>query len=293
MPTISVVVPCYNGGKFLDALTGCLAQQTFRDFEIIVVDDGSTDQATQAKLVTLNPAIRVVRQKNRGLSAARNTGFSAAKADLVMPLDCDDQLEPTYLEECLRALQSSPPEMAFAFTHDRLTGARQGIKRNYFNAFDSLFKNVAGYGMLIRKSAWRKAGGYDENMRDGYEDWEFSIRLIHAGYRGIEIPKPLFLYNVSMQGMLMSHSSHMHAALWRRIREKHRNLYRISNLIRLYRENRTAPTETSPLQTVGALVLTSVLPDSLFSAIVHSIRSYRLSRSDKLGASMARPSTLR
>jgi GT2 family glycosyltransferase len=206
----------------------------------------------------------------------------------VMPLDCDDQLEPTYLEECLGALQSAPPEMAFAFTHDRLTGARHGIKRNYFNAFDSLFKNVAGYGMLIRKSAWRKAGGYDEAMRDGYEDWEFSIRLIHAGYCGIEIPKPLFLYTVSMQGMLMSHSSHLHAALWRRIREKHSDLYRISNLARLYKKTRIQGSEISPLQTFGALALTSVLPDSWYSAIVHYVRSYRLSRANKICASMAR-----
>jgi glycosyltransferase involved in cell wall biosynthesis len=293
MPTISVVVPCYNGGKFLDQLTSSLAQQTFRDFETIIVNDGSTDPVTQSKLATLDPPIRVVHQENRGLSAARNVGFSESRADLVMVLDCDDQLEPTYLEESLGVLQSAPPEVGFVFTHERFVGARQGIKKYYFNVFDALSTNVIGYSMLIRKTAWRRAGGYDESMRDGYEDWEFNLRLICAGFRGIELPKPLFIYNVSTQGMLMSHSSRMHAALWRQIRKKHIDLYRFSNLVRLFWETRTARSEISPLRTVVALVLTSVLPDSWYSAIVHFARSYRLSRSNRRSAPAARRTTLR
>jgi hypothetical protein len=116
-------------------------------------------------------------------------------------------------------------------------------------------------------------------MRDGYEDWEFNLRLISAGYVGVEIPKPLFIYTVSSQGMLMSHSSLRHAALWRRIRQKHSALYRPSNLARLYWQNRNARTEISPWSTVAALALTTVLPDSWYSAIIHSIRSHRVSRS--------------
>ena len=288
MPTISVVIPCYNGGKFLDLPLGSLAKQTFRDFEIVIIDDGSTDPATKEKFKTLDPSIRVVHQENKGLSAARNTGFREAKADIVFALDSDDQLEPTYLEETLRALQSGPPEVGFAFTHIRQVGAAQAIEKRYINAFDVLFKNVTGYSMLMRKSAWQKAGGYDETMRDGYEDWEFNLRLISAGYVGVEIPKPLFIYTVSSQGMLMSHSSQRHAALWRRIRQKHSALYRPSNLARLYWQNRKARTEISPWSTVAALVLTSILPDSWYSAIIHSMRSHRVSRS-KCATAVMRP----
>jgi glycosyltransferase involved in cell wall biosynthesis len=295
VPTISVVVPCYNGGRFLDQLTASLARQTFRDFEVVIVDDGSPELDTQAKLAALGPAIRVIRHPvNRRMSAARNTGFEAARAELVLVLDCDDQIEPTYMEECLAALQSAPPDVGFAFTHLRLVGANQGIERRYFSAFDIMFKNVIGYTMLVRKSAWLKAGKYDETMVDGYEDWEFDIRLVHAGYRGIEIPKPLFLYTVSLNGMMMSHSSQRHAALWRRIRVKHRELYRVSNLLRLYWKNRNEFTEISPLSTVAALFLTSVLPDKWYSAIIHWIRSNRFARSQRAcAAAMARPSTVR
>jgi glycosyltransferase involved in cell wall biosynthesis len=285
MPTISVVIPCYNGGKFLDLPLDSLARQTFRDFEVVIINDGSTDQATKDKLQALDSSVRVVHQENMGLSAARNTGFREAKADLVLALDSDDQLEPTYLEETLKALQAAP-EAGFVVTHIRQVGAAQAIEKRYVNAFDVLFKNVTGYSMLMRKSAWQAAGGYDETMRDGYEDWEFNLRLISAGVKGIEIPKPLFIYTVSAQGMLMSHSSQRHAGLWRRIRNKHRDLYRVPNLLRLYWQNRNARTEISPLSTVAALLLTSILPDRWYSAIIHAIRSHRFSRGKPLASSM-------
>ena len=89
-PSVSVIVPCYNGGRFLPQLLASLARQTFRDFEIIIVDDGSTDAATRQALDTLDPSVHVIRQANKGLSAARNAGIAAAAADLVLTLDCDD-----------------------------------------------------------------------------------------------------------------------------------------------------------------------------------------------------------
>lgn len=288
MAMISVVVPCYNGGKFIDQLTASLARQTFRDFEIVIVNDGSTDPATKGKLAALDPAILVIHQENRGLSAARNAGFAAANADLIMNLDCDDQLEPTYLAETLVALQSAGPEVGFAFTHVRLVGAAQGVQKRYYSEFDILFKNTIGYSMLIRKAAWLKAGKYDESMRDGYEDWEFNLRLIGAGYAGIEIPKPLFLYTASTQGMLLGHSSHKHAATWRRIRQKHRDTYRLSNIVGLFSRGRSLRTEISVVRPIAQLLLSNFFPDSWHNAFIRFYRSFRMSRSKIDGQSMRR-----
>ena len=293
MPAISVVIPCYNGGKFLDLPLNSLARQTFRDFEIVIINDGSTDQATKDRLATLDPSIRVVHQVNMGLSAARNTGFREAKADLVLALDSDDQIEPTYLEETWQAMQSASPEVGFVVTDLRQVGAARAIERRYVNAFDVLFKYVTGYSMLMRKSAWQKAGGYDEAMRDGYEDWEFNLRLINCGCGGLVINKPLFVYTVSAQGMLMSHSSQRHAGLWRRIRTKHRDLYRPMSLLRLFWQNRHAHSEISAVAAIVALVLTSVLPDKWYSAIVSAMRHYRFTRSNRASAPVVRSSALR
>ena len=152
MPVVSVVVPCWNGGRFLDGLLDSLAAQTFRDFETIVVDDGSTEADTLGKLAALDGSIRVIRQENRGLPAARNAGFEAAAGELVLPLDCDDRIEPGFLAETVAALEAAP-EAGFAFTHAWLQGLRSGALARHSNEFDQLFLNQLPYCMLIRKKS--------------------------------------------------------------------------------------------------------------------------------------------
>jgi glycosyltransferase involved in cell wall biosynthesis len=270
-PGVSVIVPCYNGGRFLDGLCASLAAQTFRDFETIIVDDGSTEEATLKKLASLEPGIHVVLQRNRRLPGARNAGFGKARGEFVLPLDQDDRLAPSFLAETVTALRHAPREVGFAFAHVRLDGDMDGVMPRHFNQFDQLFLNRLPYCMLIRRSAWQAAGGYDEAMRDGTEDWEFNIRLMQAGFRGVEIAKPLFIYRVSGDGMLMSHSARRHGTIWRYIRTKHRDLYRPSALIAAWRANRARPGEVAPLKAVGLLFLAKLLPESWFNRLFHRL----------------------
>ena len=160
VPAVSVVVPCYNGGRFLDGLLASLAGQTFRNFEIIIVDDGSTDPDTLKRLAALPSEIIVVRQANAGLAAARNAGFERATAELVLPLDCDDEIEPSFLAEAIRLLTESPSEYCFVFSHMRVRGAINGVLPRHFDRFDQLFLNRLPYCLLMRKSAWAAVGGY-------------------------------------------------------------------------------------------------------------------------------------
>lgn len=274
-PRVSVVVPCYNGGQFLDGLLASLAAQTFRDFEIVIVDDGSNQTDTCTKLASLNSAVRLIRQDNAGLPAARNTGFRESRGEFVLPLDCDDTLEPSFLKEMVETLSQSPQDVGFAFCHIRLVGQRQGVLPRYLNSFDQLFLNSLPYCMLIRRAAWERAGGYDEAMRDGYEDWEFNIRLVHSGFRGLEVPKPLFIYRVSMDGMLMSRSARMHGDLWRRIRNKHAVLYRAHAIMRSWREMRYSNARISIGIAIGMLMLARTLPGVWFSRLFYGLLSMR------------------
>ncbi len=264
-PRVSIIVPCHNGGRFLDGLMASLDAQTFRDFETIVIDDGSTEAATQEKLRQLDHAVRVVHQENRYLPGARNRGFAEARAELILPLDCDDRLEPSFLAETVSILEAAPADVGFVFTHMRVAGAVAGVLQRHLNPFDQLFLNQLPYCLLIRKSAWQAAGGYDETMRDGTEDWEFNIRLSRSGFRGIELAKPLFIYSVRFDGMLMSHATRMHGTLWRRIRTKHADLYRIAALVRLWRATRAAPAKISAGAAVGLLAAAKMLPESWFN----------------------------
>lgn len=278
MPAVSIVIPCYNGGRFLDALLASIERQTFRDFETILVDDGSNEAATVEKVQQLPAWVKVIRQENRGLSGARNTGFRAAAASIVLPLDCDDTLEPDHLAETVPVLLAAPADVGFVYTDESLTGDVTGIFEHFFNRYDQLFVNRMSYCLLLRKEAWRKAGGYDEKMRDGYEDWEFNIRLAKCGYRGVKVAKPLLNYTVASTGMLMSKSSRKHAGLWLGIRRRHRELYRPSSLYRLWRE------EGSRLglpYTIALLVAATVLPSRWFGAGVHWVRQRKLANRQK------------
>jgi glycosyltransferase involved in cell wall biosynthesis len=276
IPAVSVIVPCFNGGRFLDALMASLALQTFRDFEIIIVDDGSTEADTLRKLAALEDRARVIHQDNRGLAGARNSGIRAARADVVFPLDCDDSIEPPFLAEAVALMQLAAPDVAVVFSHMRLMGAAKGLLARHFNKFDLLFTNTMPSGLLLRKASWQAIGGYDESMRDGYEDWEFHLRLAQAGYRGIEIAKPYYVYAIGTDGMLLKHSSQLHGKLWRTIRRKHAAAYRPWAILRLWWEARDGTGRVSLGKALAAYALAAALPDTWFSRLVGGLRRRHL-----------------
>ena len=199
-----------------------------------------------------------------------------------MPLDCDDVLEPTYLVETVSALRSAPADVGFVFTHMRLSGAIEGVLKTKFDRFDQLFVNRLPYCMLLRKSAWAAVGGYDVSMRDGAEDWEFNIRLAQANFRGIEIPKPLFVYAIRAEGMLLSKTARLQGTVWQRIRAKHEQLYQPSRLVKLWREtNRRLP---SALRAIALSALAKLLSERGYNALCFRLmglaRGWRVRRGD-------------
>ncbi|MCI5167028.1 MAG: glycosyltransferase family 2 protein, partial [Candidatus Electrothrix sp. GM3_4] len=109
MPRVSVVIPCYNQGSFIDETIHSVLAQTWQYFEIIVVNDGSTDPFTVNHLQQLNfPKTRVLHTENQGLSSARNNGIREAQGEYILPLDADDRIGPTYLEQAIRLLDADP-----------------------------------------------------------------------------------------------------------------------------------------------------------------------------------------
>jgi len=231
---ISVVIPCYNSGATIEQTIASVKAQTWPNLEIIVVDDGSTEPATCAVLSALEGVV-FVRQPNYGLPAARNAGFRASRGEYVLPLDADDWLEPPALKVMLEVLQSSP-EASFVFCDLQLEGEASGILQKNYNFFEQLSLNQLPYCLLMPKRLWTEAGGYDEGMRKGYEDWEFNIRLGILGHYGQRVGQPLFHYRVSATGMLISKSNRLHGLLWSEIQALHKATYRFSNLIQLWHE---------------------------------------------------------
>ena len=193
-PLVSVIMPCYNYGAYLPATLDSVLAQTFQDFEIIVIDDGSTDVYTKQVLASLNTAkTRVILQTNQGLPVTRNNGIREARGKYICCLDSDDCLTPTYLEKCLYWLETKNLDLCYSWVQE--FGDSHGLWVTGPFSVDSLMNlNVVSVSAVFKRSFWKKVGGYKKAMTHGYEDWEFWLTLAEHGARGHCIPEPLFLY---------------------------------------------------------------------------------------------------
>lgn len=194
-PKISVIIPCYNQGGFIEETIDSVLASDFLDFEIIVVNDGSTDVKTNEILAGLKkPNTTVIVQANRGPSAARNAGIKAARGEYFLPLDADDTIEPTYLRKALAVLEADP-KLGFAYGDMRLFGDENFVRDlPEYDFWRLLWENQLPICSLVRRRAWEEAGGYNPNMAGGFEDWDFWIALGERGWFGRHIPETLFNY---------------------------------------------------------------------------------------------------
>jgi glycosyltransferase involved in cell wall biosynthesis len=124
MPRVSIVIPCYNQGAFVDEAIESVFAQTWQDFEIIVVNDGSTDPFTVKHLQQLNsPKTRVLHTDNQGLSSARNNGIRESQGEYILPLDADDCIGSAYLEQAVQLLDADP-DVGIVYCKARFFGDR-------------------------------------------------------------------------------------------------------------------------------------------------------------------------
>ncbi|HEX3704146.1 MAG TPA: glycosyltransferase family A protein [Vicinamibacterales bacterium] len=195
-PRVSVIIPCYDLGRYLDEAVGSVLAQTYQDFEIIVVDDGSMEPETLALIEDYRrPKTRVVRAAHGGLAAARNMGIAHAQGDLLCALDADDRLAPSFLEKTVRALDDDPA-IAFASCWLRAFGDEAWEWRPERCDLPALLsEDTILTAALVRRDAVASAGGYDTAMPvQGDEDWDLWLTLVERGYHGVIIPEVLFDY---------------------------------------------------------------------------------------------------
>jgi glycosyltransferase involved in cell wall biosynthesis len=200
---VSIIIPCYNHAHFLpDAIASAL-QQTYRNIEIIVVDDGSPDDVIA--VTSRYPKVKLLVQKNAGLSAARNAGIKAATGHYILPLDADDKIAPEMIQRCIDHIDRYDIVCTWlrTFGHtDKLFPKkiqnpthRQLMQQNQLNCCS-----------LYTRDMWHRLGGYDEQMREGLEDWDFWLRATKAGYTVHIIPEYLFFYRKHAEGSMLTHA---------------------------------------------------------------------------------------
>ena len=227
-PRVSVVITCFNLGRYLDEAVESVLSQTFQDFDVVIVDDGSTDIATCEMLANYNrPRTRVVHSENRGLPGARNLGIRHSAGVYLCCLDADDRLEPTCLEKAVRVLDEQPP-LTFASHWLRTFGDEQvDWTPTECDLRSMLMRNQVNGAALVRREVVLAVGGFDETMIHGCEDWDLWLTLLERGYSGTIIPEILFFYrrrHDSMSRLMMNGDTHN--LLFRRLIEKHSQAYR-------------------------------------------------------------------
>jgi glycosyltransferase involved in cell wall biosynthesis len=220
-PEVSVVIPCYNHGRYIrDAVNsliggltplGVFPPQTFPSFEVIVVDDGSTDGTTPAAVDAVADGwqgVRVFHTPNGGTAAAHNYGIEHAVGKYITTMSADDMREPWGLEKLYRASLAHPHALVYDNLLTFTNGGRGHVwKTNPYDFEELLYKNMVPVGTMFSKQAWQAVGGYPRDLKYGREDWGFAIAMGAQGYCGVKIDETGYLYRREGQNRTLSNTT--------------------------------------------------------------------------------------
>ncbi|MGB5962823.1 MAG: glycosyltransferase [Coleofasciculaceae cyanobacterium] len=203
MPTISVIIPVYNGEKTIKETIMSVLNQTFENFELIIINDGSNDATLEIVQAIKDHKIKVFSYQNSGLSASRNRGLTKAEGEFISFIDADDLWTPNKLELQLKALQNNPQAaVAYSWT-DWIDQSGQFLRAGGHitvngNAYEKLLIRdfiESGSNPLIKKQALDEVGDFDQSVTPP-EDWDMWLRLA-AKYEFITVEVPQILYRIS------------------------------------------------------------------------------------------------
>jgi glycosyltransferase involved in cell wall biosynthesis len=195
---VSIVIPCYNMQTYVEEAIQSALSQTYRnDVEVIVVNDGSTDGSLG---VIENFPVKIINQRNAGLSTARNAGIEFATGELILPLDADDKIASNYLE---RTIPLMKPKIGVVCTDMMYFGTHfNRLPPTHTNLPEVLSYNGMPVCSLIRKSAIKEVGGYKTVMSEGCEDWELWVSILKHGWQVAILNEPLFFYRRKPMSMV-------------------------------------------------------------------------------------------
>ena len=195
---VSIIVPCYNQAQYLTETLQSVLEQTYTNWECIIINDGSPDNTEEIalELTKKDSRFKYISKKNEGVSAARNYGIKFSSGKYILPLDSDDLIDKTYLEKAVPVLENNS-DIGIVYCNASYFGNKSGrwaipsysLKRSLL--FNTIFCTA-----LFRKSDFNITNGYNTNMVDGYEDWDFWLCLIERGIQVYKISGSLFFYRI-------------------------------------------------------------------------------------------------
>ena len=204
--SVSVIIPCFNHGEFLMDAVHSVEDCAKNLYEIVIVNDGSTDPPTVQLLKHLQErGYNIINQNNQGLAAARNKGIAGATGNYILPLDADNKIRPEYIHEGIRILDRYP-EVGVVYGNAQYFGDKSGPWN--LPAFDRLrliVKNYIDACAVFRREIWVKAGGYDAHMPfQGFEDWDLWLAAASQGWEFFHLREVVFDYRYRNDSMIRS-----------------------------------------------------------------------------------------
>lgn len=206
MPKVSVIIPAYNAMAYLPETVESVLRQTFTDFEVLIIDDGSSDHTVQWVSGLVDPRVKLIEQQNQGASAARNTGIAHAKGEYVSFLDADDLWSETMLEKQVRCLEDNPAVglvhtwMALIDEQGRPTG-RVMTSNAEGDVWQQLVEQNTVFcsSVMVRSCCFETVGVFDRNLLN-IDDWDMWIRIA-AHYHFAVLKEPLMRYRQHQNNM--------------------------------------------------------------------------------------------
>ena len=239
MERVSVIMPCYNDGQYIEEALYSLRAQTYLNWELIVIDDGSDEPETLRVLEQLEemPYVRLLHTNHVRPAGARNAGIRAARGTYILPLDADDTIEPTYMEKAVRILNENP-SVGVVYCRADLFGEQSGPwYLPDYSLRAMLQDNIVFVTSMFRREDWERVGGFNTNLHAGMEDYDFWLSILELDREVVQIPEVLFHYRIKPKSRTTGFQDSVeqiketyhtlyrnHTALY----EKHRELYDLS-----------------------------------------------------------------
>jgi glycosyltransferase involved in cell wall biosynthesis len=200
-PKVSVIIPLYNQGQYLQEAIDSVKASTYKNLEIVVVNDGSTDTKTNQIFEQLEGVVKVAK-RNGGLSSARNAGIRASSGDLVLPLDADDKIHSSFIMDAVQCLLNNK-ELHYVGCYSKYFGTESSvyIPVGFIDNVTFLINTEGSCTKLFHKTVFDTVGFYDEEMIS-YEDWDLVLRLNQSRFKGDILPDVYFYYRRKENSML-------------------------------------------------------------------------------------------
>lgn len=207
MPEISVVLPVYNGEKYLDQTIRSVLDQTFEDFELLIINDGSKDRTLDILQGIQDPRIKIFSYSNAGLAASRNRGIAQAAGDFIAFIDADDLWTRDKLDAQLQALRRySVPAVAYSWTDYIDENSRYAASGSRITDMGNVYRKLlemnfieSGSNLMVPRKAFFEVGDFDESLSIA-EDWEMSVRLARQ-YHFVPVKSVQILYRMNSHAM--------------------------------------------------------------------------------------------